>query len=230
MNNTPVLSSVIIPVYNCDHYLGEAIESVLAQSYRPLEILIIDDGSTDNSAEIAKSFIPHIQYYYQPNNGAATAINYGINLSQGDFLTFLDSDDLWSKDKLMLQFQCLAKNPHLDIIFGHVQQFISPELDNVTRQRFEIPKEIMQGIHRGTMLIKRQSFLNVGYFSSGWHIAEFIDWYIKAKELNLEMAVIPDIILKRRIHQSNTGIIKKDQRSEYVKLIKQTLDRKRGNL
>ena len=66
------LISVIIPVYNCDHYLGEAIESVLSQTYRPLEILIIDDGSTDKSAEIAKSFIPSVKYYYQPNSGGAS--------------------------------------------------------------------------------------------------------------------------------------------------------------
>jgi len=102
-----LLISVIIPVYNCDRYLGEAIESVLSQTYRPLEILIIDDGSTDNSAEIAKSFIPHIQYYYQPHNGfVSKALNRGISLSQGAFLAFLDSDDLWSdSNKLTKQMQ-----------------------------------------------------------------------------------------------------------------------------
>ncbi|UXE60095.1 MAG: glycosyltransferase family 2 protein [Woronichinia naegeliana WA131] len=78
------LISVIIPVYNCDRYLGEAIESVLSQTYQPLEILIIDDGSTDKSAEIAKSFIPSVKYYYQPNSGSCSSpLNYGIKLSQG---------------------------------------------------------------------------------------------------------------------------------------------------
>lgn len=197
MTNQPLIS-VIIPVYNCEKYLAAAIKSILAQTYRPIEILIIDDGSTDKSAEVAKSFMPHIQYYYQPNNGVATAINYGIDLSKGNFLAFLDSDDLWLKDKLIIQSQYFVKNPHLDIAFGHVQQFISSELDNLYRQKFEIPKEIMQGIHKGTMLIKRQSFLDVGYFNTNWKIGEFIDWYIRAKELNLEMTVIPDIILKRR--------------------------------
>lgn len=224
------LISVIIPVYNCDRYLGEAIESVLSQTYQPLEILIIDDGSTDKSAEIAKSFIPSVKYYYQPNSGSCSSpLNYGIKLSQGDFLAFLDSDDLWLKDKLMIQSQCFAENPHLDIVFGHVQQFISPELDNVIRQRFEIPKEIIQGIHRGTMLIKKQSFLSVGYFDSHWQRVEFIDWYIRAKSLNLEMMVIPDILFKRRIHQTNIGIIKKDRQSEYVQVIKQALNKKREN-
>jgi glycosyltransferase involved in cell wall biosynthesis len=149
--------------------------------------------------------------------------------SQGDFLAFLDSDDLWLKDKLIIQSQCFAKNPHLDIVFGHVQQFISPELDNVIRQRFEIPKEIIQGIHRGTMLIKKQSFLSVGYFDSHWQRVEFIDWYIRAKALNLEMMVIPNILFKRRIHQNNIGIIKKDRQSEYVQVIKQALNKKREN-
>jgi glycosyltransferase involved in cell wall biosynthesis len=224
------LISVIIPVYNCDRYLGEAIESILSQTYRPLEILIIDDGSTDKSAEIAKSFIPSVKYYYQPNSGSCSSpLNYGIKLSQGDFLAFLDSDDLWLKDKLMIQSQCFAENPHLDIVFGHVKQFISPELDSAIRQRFEIPKEIIQGIHRGTMLIKKQSFLSVGYFDSHWQRVEFIDWYIRAKSLNLEMMVIPDILFKRRIHQNNIGIIKKDRQSEYVQVIKQALNKKREN-
>jgi hypothetical protein len=78
------------------------------------------------------------------------------------------------------------------------------------------------------MLIKKQSFLSVGYFDSHWQRVEFIDWYIRAKALNLEMMVIPDIILKRRIHQTNTGLMKKDQRNEYVQIIKQALDGKRS--
>src|SRR5436305_1029668 len=93
-NNQPMIS-VIIPVYNGERYLGEAIESVLAQSYHWLEIILVDDGSTDGSATVAKQFSPAVQVVRQPNLGAGAARNRGIALAQGEFLAFLDADDLW---------------------------------------------------------------------------------------------------------------------------------------
>jgi glycosyltransferase involved in cell wall biosynthesis len=230
MTEQPLIS-VIIPVYNCDRYLSEAIESVLAQSYRPLEILIIDDGSIDNSAEIAKSFIPHIQYYYQPHNGPATAINYGINLSNGKFLAFLDSDDLWSdSNKLTKQMQVLQKYPSVDLVFSYVQQFISPELDEDYKRKIDILHEIMPAYVRGGLLLKRETLLQVGYFSSDWHTVDFVDWYIRAKELGLKDLVIPEIYLKRRIHTTNISLEKSGYRNDYARIIKKSLDRRRNKL
>jgi len=88
------LISVIIPVYNGERYLAEAIESALGQHYRPIEIILVDDGSTDRSAEVAKQVSQSIRYLYQAHGGAGAARNAGVDLAPGEFLAFLDPDDL----------------------------------------------------------------------------------------------------------------------------------------
>ena len=88
------LISTIIPLFNCEKYLGAAIESILAQNYQPMQIIVVDDGSTDGSAAVARSF-SQVEYYFQENAGVATALNHGLSKAKGEFIAFLDSDDLW---------------------------------------------------------------------------------------------------------------------------------------
>ena len=114
--------SVIIPVYNCDRYLAQAIESVLAQTYQPMEIIVVDDGSTDNSGAVAKNFGSSVRYYFHDNSGLGATRNRGIELAQGNFLAFIDADDLWVENKLSHQIAAFETNPQLDIVFGLAQQ------------------------------------------------------------------------------------------------------------
>lgn len=109
--NQEALVSVIIPVHNCERYLAEAIRSALAQSYGALEIIIVDDGSTDASGTVAKQFEGDVQYYYQERLGAAAARNQGINLAKGEYFSFLDSDDIWVPEKLKIQMEVLERSP-----------------------------------------------------------------------------------------------------------------------
>lgn len=220
------LISVIIPVYNCDRYLSEAIKSVLNQTYKPLEIIIVDDGSTDKSAEIAKSFGDVIRYEFQSNSGLGATRNKGVELAKGDYLTFLDADDLWTENKLQLQIEAFNHNATLDMVFGNVQQFISPELLEELKAKIDLSLEFFKGYLAGTMMIKKESFNRVGYFSNNWELGEFIDWYLKAQEKKLQTLILPEILLKRRIHDTNMGIKKKDKLQDYVKIIKVSLDRK----
>jgi glycosyltransferase involved in cell wall biosynthesis len=221
------LISVIIPVYNGERYLVQTIESVLAQTYRPIELIIVDDGSTDNSAETAKRFAPSVQYFYQPNGGLGAARNCGIGLSKGDCLAFLDADDIWMENKLALQMAVLNNNPGVDFVFGHVQQFISPELDENQKNNIYCPAEKMPGYIAGTMVIKRESLNHVGAFETHWQIAEFIHWYIKAKEQGMRSFMLPEVVLKRRLHTDNMGIRNRDSRNDYVRILKASLDRRR---
>lgn len=220
------LISVIIPVYNCDRYLSEAIKSVLNQTYKSLEIIIVDDGSTDKSAEIAKSFGDVIRYEFQSNSGLGATRNKGVELAKGDYLTFLDADDLWTENKLQLQIEAFNHNATLDMVFGNVQQFISPELLEELKAKIDLSLEFFKGYLAGTMMIKKESFNRVGYFSNNWELGEFIDWYLKAQEKKLQTLILPEILLKRRIHDTNMGIKKKDKLQDYVKIIKVSLDRK----
>ncbi|MBL1211024.1 glycosyltransferase [Geminocystis sp. GBBB08] len=227
MNQDQSLVSVIIPVYNREKYVAQAIESVLKQTYQSLDIIVIDDGSTDKSAEIIKSFGSKIRYFYQEHSGLANTLNKGINLTNGEFIAFLDSDDLWTENKLNLQMKVLKNNPQVSIIFAYVQQFISPELDKNIRDKIDLPNEIMKGYVKGTMLAKKEVFSQIGLFDNTLKLGDFIDWYLKACEQGIKSFVCPEVLLKRRIHDTNMGIIDKKDRSDYVKIIKAYLDRKK---
>ncbi|WP_254567314.1 glycosyltransferase family A protein [Oscillatoria sp. HE19RPO] len=228
MSEAQPLVSAIVPVYNCDRYLKEAIESILRQTHPPFEILAIDDGSTDNSAAVAREFSSSVQYYSQPHQGAGTARNYGTQLAKGNYLAFLDADDIWEENKLNRQLEIFANQPEVDIIFGQMKNFHSPELPEEVKQQIYCPPEIIPGYCPGTMMIKKEAFERVGLFENQWKLGEFIDWYLKAMEAGLKSVMLPDLVLRRRIHQTNTGIRDRDFRKDYVRIVKASLDRRRG--
>jgi glycosyltransferase involved in cell wall biosynthesis len=221
------LVSVIIPVYNCERYLAEAIESALVQTYRPIEVIVLDDGSTDGSGEVAKRFVPPVRYYFQPNAGLGAARNMGISLAQGSLFAFLDSDDVWLEGKLTCQMAVLDDNPELDMVFGYARQFTSPELDQQSKTKIRPSDEVLPGYFAGTMLIKRDAFYRVGLFETDWQVGEFVDWYLKAMERGLKSFLLPEVVMKRRIHANNMGIRERKHQRDYVRILKAALDRRR---
>jgi glycosyltransferase involved in cell wall biosynthesis len=227
-DNLPLVS-VVITVFNGEKYLREAIESVLTQSYRSFEVLLIDDGSTDNSAAIAKSFSSQLRYFYQENRGQGFAMNRAIELSIGSFLAFLDADDFWKEDKLLRQMTAFDDNPDVDMVFGQVEQFYSSELDENRRKRIRIPARVMPGFFKGCMLVKRDSFFRVGAFDTRWKLGDFIDWYVRAMEEGLTSIMLDEVVLMRRIHANNTGISERRWRPDFARILKASLDRRRNN-
>ena len=215
------LVSVIMPVYNGERYLGQAIESVQAQTYRPIELIVIDDGSLDSSAEIAKSFVS-VRYASQEHAGIGAALNHGLQLAKGGYLAFLDSDDVWMADKTVRQIAALEQDPGLDAVFGHTEQFISPD---VTVPPVRVGR--FRSYIKGAMLIRRDSFLRVGEYDTRWKIGDFIEWYSRAVEKGLKSLMLPEIVLRRRIHEENTGKREREHQRDYVRILKQSLDRRR---
>lgn len=224
--NASPLISVIIPAYNAERYLSAAIESVLAQTYCPVEILVIDDGSEDRSAAVVQRNVDVI-YHRQAHAGLSTALNNGIAIAQGSLFAFLDADDLWVPGKLVRQMARLRSNPQLSMVFGHVQEFYSPEFSESERPRVLGRAEIMPGYVKGTLLIWREAFLRVGLFDTQWRLGEFIDWYSRALEKRLEIDMLPDVVLKRRLHAGNASEHKIGSRIDYVRILKTALDRRR---
>jgi glycosyltransferase involved in cell wall biosynthesis len=222
MKKVHELISIVIPVYNCERYLAEAIQSVLDQTCSLTEIIVVDDGSTDGSAEVAGHYIQSIKYYYQSNAGVSGALNKGITMSSGSFLSFLDADDIWAPDKLERQMAAMD-DPRLDMVFGQVEQFYSPELNK--RQG---AMRVMPGYSKGTLLIRRQSFFRVGLFGKHFHLGDFIEWYLRATELGLKSLMLPEVMMRRRIHAGNMGIRQHGQRADYLRILKASLDRRRA--
>lgn len=220
------LVSVIIPVYNRDSYLAEAIESIFAQTYPTIELIIIDDGSTDRSAEVSQRYLPNVHYCYQPNAGIGAARNTGIALATGEMLAFLDSDDLWMPNNLSLQMAVFTANPELEAVFGYIQQFFSPEINESFRQRIHCPDKPIAGYISNAMLIRRSSFLQIGWFNTSLKSGVDIEWYGRAVEQKLKKTLLPDVIHLRRLHETNSGLLH-PQHTERLHLLKAMLDRRR---
>jgi glycosyltransferase involved in cell wall biosynthesis len=224
------LVSVIIPVFNYDRFLGEAIESVLNQTYQQLEVIVVDDGSTDRSGEVAKSFADRgVKYCHQVNAGIGQARNKGVELAQGEFLAFLDADDRWPEEKIERQLRAFESDPSLEMCFGQAVQLQNgPQWEAAVKDNKLPASGLVPGMVPGTMIVKRAAFDRVGAFPGGLKVGEFIDWYGRAVALQVRSVILPDLFLYRRIHDSNQGIRERQSISDYARVLKAKLDRGRA--
>jgi glycosyltransferase involved in cell wall biosynthesis len=220
--------SVVITAYNCARYLGQAIESVLGQSRPAQQVIVVDDGSTDDCAAVAGAYASRVQYVYQANSSSGGARNAGARLATGDWLALLDGDDYWTPDKLALQMAA-ARAGAAEILFGHIQNFISPDLPPEEAARLRPPAEPLAGYCATTMLAQHAAFWRVGEFVPELPISEFVQWYGRAMEARLRVQLLPGMLAWRRIHANNSTRRNRDARGEYARVLKSMLDRRRAN-
>lgn len=199
---TAPLVSVVVPIYNGARFLRQALDSIAAQDYRPLETVVIDDGSTDASAAIARSD-PGVRYLSQANQGVALARNAGIGASTGPFLAFLDQDDVWSPSKLSLQVGHLLAHPELGFVLAHERLFLEPGCPPPRWLKRELLARDHAGYVVGTLTARRAVFDVVGLFAATYRIASDIDWLLRARDAGVAMTVLPETLLHRRIHEGN---------------------------
>lgn len=220
--------SVIVPVYNAEKYVAEALESVLAQTAPPFEIIAVDDGSTDRSAEIVRGFGARVRYHHQANANTAGARNTGVRLAQGELYAFLDADDIWLPGKLALQTEYLAAHPEVDAVYGHVVQFHSPDLDAATRERIQCPTEPQPGSLVTQGLFRRAAVERIGPFDTSVTLGADFAWAIRARELGLRSVTLPEVVYRRRLHADNKGRRLADQATDRARILKAALDRRRA--
>jgi glycosyltransferase involved in cell wall biosynthesis len=226
----PAEISVIIPVYNGAAYLAEAVESARAQTLAPRRIVLVDDGSTDATPEVAARLqadgrAPAVEYVRQANGGPAAALNRGVAMVADGYVAFLDADDVWLPDKLRLQLDALAGGA--DLAFGHVQNFISPELDPKVAATLQCPPDPMPAPIASTMLARVADFRRVGPLNEAIRIGEFLDWYGRATDLGLTVAMPPQVVARRRLHGANHSLSRGDNARDYTSVLKAMLDRRR---
>jgi glycosyltransferase involved in cell wall biosynthesis len=197
MPNCPV--SAVIPVRNGAQYIGEALRSIFDQTARPQQIIVIDDGSTDETPAVVREF-PDVDYVAQPPIGASAARNAGGALATQPFLAFLDADDLWLPEKTALQLGHLASNPGTDIVSGQMRNF-RRSADGVTTFLTEPAIANLPGC----LLMRRDSFLRVGPFSSELAYGENLEWWARLLDRGLRTYAIAELMLLRRVHDSNTS-------------------------
>ena len=216
--------SVVIPCYNGGIYLNEAINSVLIQDYDSLELIVVDDGSTDESAAVASQY-PDVRLIRKPHSGVGATLNVGVRHALGELFAFLDADDRWLPGKLALQVQILESDPGIDMVFGHIRQFRQSDRSGGA----EILLSTQPGVSKCSLLIRRSAFLRVGYFAEDPALHDFVDWYARALEAGLRARVLPDIVAERRVHNQNMG--RRDpgaQRQRYLNTIRATVARRRA--
>jgi glycosyltransferase involved in cell wall biosynthesis len=219
--------SVMIGVYNGARYLAEAIESVLTQTHEPWELIVVDDGSEDESGSIAESYAPRGRCIRQARGGIAASRNRAVSEATGSYFAFLDADDRFTPDKLERQLAVFDADPELDVVYGHVTEFLSPDLDDDARSLLRAPMHDVPLRTASLMLVKRAAFFRVGLFSTDLEVGITVDWHARAGECALKSAVPPVVVLERRLHAENNGILQRQAKPQYLHVLKGALDRRR---
>ena len=195
------LISAVIPVFNAEAFLAETVASILDQDYRPLEVIVVDDGSSDGSLAVAEKLQPAIRVLHQANAGPAAARNRGIEIAQGRYLAFSDADDLWAPGRLVRQYAVLQREPKLDMVLGLTRMHYQPGIDHAVR--FRSDEEAIALFSFGAGLFRREIFERVGLLSEDLRNAEDADWFMRAREKGAEWLVENSIAQTYRRHGAN---------------------------
>ncbi len=228
---TDRLVSCIVGVHNGERYLEETLRSILGQSWRPIEVLVIDDGSTDGTAAVARRLAPDVEYRWQPNAGPAAARNTGIRAARGDCLAFLDADDLWHPEKIARQMACLAARPELGFCLAHVQNFWEPELhEEAERFQGQPRSRPLPGWTTPALLVRRSALETVGLFDESLRHSSETAWFLAAADRGMRGEVLPDVLVFRRLHAANRSrMLAANSWDEYLGLVRQRIAaRRRG--
>ena len=213
MNNRKRLISVVIPTFNREDLIKDAINTVLEQVYQNFEIIIIDDGSTDNTSEVVKSFDDaRIKYIYQENAGISKARNKGIEDASGEYIAFLDSDDLWHPEKLEKQVSVLDKDPDVDLLSNNSQymtfqndiieikkNYVKSQKENISLILLD-PDKVFTGTP--TLLVRKTIFEKVGLFDETVTFCEDWDLFFRIALVG-KICHIPEILTYVRNHKGN---------------------------
>lgn len=227
MSGEHPLISVMIPAYEAESYLAEAIESVLAQEHRSVELIVVDDGSTDGTGEVARRY-PEVRYHRQENAGNGAARNAAVERANGSLFAFLDADDRFVPTTLASLVAAFEADPALDVAYAHVREFVSPDITAEQRSRLRPPVDRVAGYLPTNMLMRREAFLAVGSFVTDLRVGTTVDWSARAAERSLRAVLLDDVLFERRLHATNNGIREQAHRGDYVRVVKAALDRRRA--
>ena len=196
--------SVLIVSYNYGRFLRQCIESVLTQTCsEDLEIVLVDDGSTDDTAELLRD-LPMVRYCYQEHSGVAAARNRAFREASGDYIAFLDADDMWKKEKLALQLKYLREHPDCEIVYTGYENFLE---DGVYPDEKWVKHEVLFAVRNKTLLTSalftRSVMLRCGNFDESFRCGEDTEWTSRLGFLGIKSGFLEDKLLMRRLHGQN---------------------------
>lgn len=229
----PSRVSYVIPVFDGEPYIAEAIQSVLGQTRPPEEVIVVDDGSRDGTAGEVARFGDLVVYLRQEHAGVSAARNHGLRRARGSFVAFLDADDRLHEAKLELQLAAFRERPELQFCDGHARYFWSEEIPPAERERdfrfrHDFWKQTLPG-QIGTWLVRRELFDRFGHFDEALHYSEDTDWYLRVRDGGVVMETLAEVVAYRRLHRRNvTAGDRSGQTGGLARVIRASLERRRG--
>ena len=220
--------SVVIPAWNAAATIGETLESIARQTLPPGEVILVDDGSTDATAEAAQSAHPEIRVFRQRQAGPAAALNRGMRECSGSLLAFLDADDLWVPRKLEIQLAMLDGDPQADAVIGNMETFLCPSMNAETARRYRLPEKPQIARLLGALLVRRAAFDRVGAFAEDLRLGYSIDWFDRARAIGLRLAIAEDTVFRRRIRPGSLSHRNREKDRVYLEVARRALARRRA--
>jgi len=229
----PGLVSVVIPVFNGARFLAAAVESALSQEGEAVEVIVVDDESTDDSAQVAAA-IPNVYCLKQAHAGPAAARNAGVASSSGEFIAFLDADDLMPPNKLAIQVGHLRSHPEVGCVLGRQELRLEPGVSlpdwatgSPAWARLDPEYVEREQVHAMSMVMRRAVFEEVGPFDTRFRFGEDTDWIFRLREAGIGLAILDDIVLIRRLHGGNLTYDTAGYDSAMFAVLKARIDRRR---
>jgi glycosyltransferase involved in cell wall biosynthesis len=204
--STPAIA-VVMPVWNGRAFLAEALASVRAQSYAPREILIVDDGSTDGSGELAATLLPEARVLRQDNAGIAVALGRGVHETAAEIVSFLEADDVWLPEKLAREAAFFGAHPDVAWTLCHADIFLEPGCARPAWLRpsyLGVPSVVA---FTSALAVRRSAFAHAGGFDPSYRYGQDTEWMMRAQAAGLRRGTLPDVLVRRRIHHRNLSAV-----------------------
>ena len=218
--------SVILPVRNGERYIAEALASLFGQTRPPTEVIVVDDGSTDRSAEIAGGF--PVQLIRIDATGVSAARNAGLAAADGDLIAFIDHDDIWEPLKLERQIRFLDEHPGVGFATCWLRVVVEAGTDRPSWVEDEYMTAGLPGMCPGVLLVRREVIDRVGGFDTNLALGEDADWVLRAADAGVRRAAVDEVLLRYRIHGANTTVRKPVTAPVVFNVLRMALARRHG--
>lgn len=227
MSGEPLVS-VVVPTLNAARFLHQGLESVAAQTYGSWEAVLVDGGSIDDTLAIARRY-PRVRVVHQRGTGLAGAWNEGIEAARGGLISFLDSDDVWEPEKLVLQVAALEADAGVDCVISLARFVLEPGFPVPPGFRPELLESAHPAQLPSALLARRSVFDRIGVFEPRLAIAADVDWFARLKDAGLRMEVVPELLVHKRVHDTNLSTLGGSTvNRELLEVLRASVHRQRG--
>jgi len=226
--------SVIVPAYNAEAYLREALESSVMQTVPPIEVIVVNDGSTDGTGAVADDVAREhatVRVIHQENGGPAVARNTAIAAATGEYLAFLDADDAMAPYRVEYQVGYLLAHPGTDVVIGAVERSAESgvQLDAEFLKHEMLAEEFADGINLMAMTARASAFASLGLFDPSYRLSEDYHWLVRAHRRAVTIALVPRVVGRRRLHEGNVSSAVDEVRHQMFRVLREHIHEQRGS-